>query len=102
LNFFGLSEFGIKDLPPFVLVFSEVSILDDHILALLGAPDLVFEFFFLSGLPLHELDDHMLPLFLLKLYHKLLLLPNQPPSAFFPHQSTRICHGFLSALLQAG
>ncbi len=85
LNFLDLSQFRVKNLSPFVLVLSEVTILNYYILALLGAPDFVFELFFLGSLPLHELDYHFFSFLLLQLYHKLLLLPDQPPSAFFPH-----------------
>jgi hypothetical protein len=85
LNFLDFSQFRVENLSPFVLVLSEVTILNYYILALLGAPDFVFELLFLSSLPLHELDYHSFSFLLLQLYHKLLLLPDQPPSAFFPH-----------------
>ena len=49
LNFLDFSQFRVENLSPFVLVLSEVTILNYYILALLGAPDFVFELLFLSS-----------------------------------------------------
>jgi len=65
LNFLDLCDLSVQHFPPVVLVLTQAAILNDHILALLGAPDLVLKLFLLSGLPLHKLYYHLLTFLLL-------------------------------------
>ena len=66
----------------FVLAFTELTVFGNHLLALVGAPDLVIELLLLVALVLDKLDNHGLALLKLKLLHVFFLLSNKASAAF--------------------
>jgi hypothetical protein len=58
LTFFMLSQLCVELPSPLKLAFSELAVLGNHFLALVGAPHFVIELFLLVRLVLDELNDH--------------------------------------------
>ena len=100
LLFLSDGDFGVHFATLFILVLSQVAILENSSFALASAPYLVVELLLLVGLSLHQLKDHGLTLLLLELVHELLLLTDQSSAALLSVTATALSQGLLGALLE--
>ena len=97
-----LGELLIKLTAALVLTLTELAVLCDDLLALVGAPYLIIELLLLVALVLNQFYDHRLSLLELQLFHHLFLLADQAPSALLTLLAGGFSERFLRALLQAG
>jgi len=85
-----------------ILLLTEVSILEDDVLALVGSPGFVIELLLLVRLAFHELGDEGLTILKLHLAHELLLVADESSASLFSLFSGFFGLRLLGALLQTG
>lgn len=90
-----LSSLSVDFLALLVAGFSELAVVDDYILALLGPPFLVDEFLLLLRLPLHALKNLILAFLVLHVLVGLHLVDDHLPATSFAFLAVSIAYNFL-------
>lgn len=99
---FELSSFNIELTAFFVLVFAKFTVFDNHVFAALGAPLFIFELSLLIRFMVHEVEHQSLAVGSIKFVENLVLLSDQPFSAFIAVLAGLIVERHFGSVLQFG